>query len=147
VLSVLNAVNGTTHIVFDNMTSNKTEAVSLCGSCLNLADQALNYLLNYILKIGVVGSCAEICGFVQNKTSSKTIGAVCNILCDVVGIEEFVKIIQNADLDPIYYCELLKVCEINDNGDAKIESFSIAPNIGPQGLQLILFWTTFFLTS
>jgi hypothetical protein len=98
-----------------------------------LADEALNYLLNYIVNIGVVGSCSEICGFVQKKTNSKTIGTVCNILCDVVGIEEFVKIVKNADLDPIYYCELLKVCQVNDNGDAKIQSFSIVPSSGPQG--------------
>ena len=54
-------------------------------------------------------------------------------MCDIAGVDEFVKIIQNADLDPIYYCELLKACAINDHGDATITSMTISPAKGPQG--------------
>ena len=39
-----------------------------------------------------------------------------------------------ADLDPIYYCELLDVCVTNDNGDAKITDASVNPKSGPQGI-------------
>ena len=38
-----------------------------------------------------------------------------------------------ADLDPIYYCELLDVCAINDSGDAKITDASVMAKSGPQG--------------
>ena len=61
------------------------------------------------------------------------VGIVCNILCDIVGVDEFVKIIDRADLDPIYYCELLKSCKIKDDGDATINNFQITPLSGPQG--------------
>ncbi len=57
----------------------------------------------------------------------------CNLLCDYVGIEEFVKAIIAVDIDPIYYCELLKACAVNDNGDAKITSLVISPQQGPTG--------------
>lgn len=33
----------------------------------------------------------------------------------------------SADLDPIYYCELLRTCAINDHGDAHITSLKVVP--------------------
>ena len=41
---------------------------------------------------------------------------------------------HRADLDPIYYCELLDVCAINDNGDAQILNATVDPKSGPQGI-------------
>lgn len=41
-----------------------------------------------------------------------------------------------ADLDPIYYCELLKTCPIKDDGDATINSLTVVPNQVPRGLIL-----------
>jgi hypothetical protein len=38
-----------------------------------------------------------------------------------------------ADLDPIYFCELLTVCPIFDNGDATITSLTVKPGQGPVG--------------
>ena len=43
------------------------------------------------------------------------------------------KIINQVDLDPIYYCELLKACTIFDGGDAQITSLDVSPSTGPQG--------------
>ena len=36
-----------------------------------------------------------------------------------------------ADLDPIYLCELLTACKVNDNGDAMITKLSVNPPSGP----------------
>ena len=41
--------------------------------------------------------------------------------------------LTRADLDPIYYCELLNVCPIKDDGDAKITSLVVKPSIVPYG--------------
>jgi hypothetical protein len=109
------------------------QAFSFCGTCIDFADQTLDILLNEILNAGVIGSCAALCGAVADKTGSQVLGVVCNLLCDVGGIEEFINIINKADLDPIWYCELLKACKVNDNGDAKITSLTINPRSGPQG--------------
>ena len=35
--------------------------------------------------------------------------------------------LYRADLDPIYYCELLRLCPIKDDGDAHILSFTVKP--------------------
>jgi len=105
---------------------------SFCSTCVDFADNALDFLLNAVLNLGIVGSCQAICQYVESKTG-QILGVVCDILCDVVGIDEFIKIIQKADLDPIYYCELLKSCPVNDHGDANITLLSVMPNKGPQG--------------
>ena len=41
--------------------------------------------------------------------------------------------LSRADIDPIYYCELLNECPIKDDADAKINSFIVSPNIVPYG--------------
>ena len=43
---------------------------------------------------GVVGGCREVCGLLANKTGSSTLGTVCTILCDIVGVREFANLIQ-----------------------------------------------------
>jgi len=47
-----------------------------------------------ILEGGVVGTCGALCNALAQKTGSGTLGAVCDILCDYVGIEEFMNLIQ-----------------------------------------------------
>jgi len=118
--------------------------IDLCKPCIEFAGQFINQLLNIILNAGVVGGCADLCGILANKTNSQAAGIVCNLLCDVVGIKEFINIIEEADLDPIYYCELLKTCEINDNGDAKINSLVIDPQTVVRGSQfsIVMNFTT-----
>ncbi|KAK3597884.1 hypothetical protein CHS0354_029466 [Potamilus streckersoni] len=108
--------------------------LDLCPICIQFTDQTIDILLNIILNSGIIGSCEILCTALEEKTGSKAIGAVCNILCDVVGIEEFIKLIDKADLDPIYFCELLKTCPINDNGDAHVTVFNVVPKTGPQGV-------------
>ncbi|BFZ06971.1 hypothetical protein BsWGS_10010 [Bradybaena similaris] len=111
----------------------------LCPLCIQFTDEALNILLNIILNTGIVGSCEVLCSALEQKTGSKVIGAVCNILCDIEGIKEFVKLIEQADLDPIYFCELLKVCPVFDAGDATITRIIVSPQAGPQGERAITF--------
>ena len=43
---------------------------------------------------GVVGTCGKLCSMLEQKTGSQALGAVCDILCNIVGIEEFIKIVQ-----------------------------------------------------
>lgn len=43
-------------------------------------------------------------------------------------------LLYRADLDPIYYCELLKACPIKDDGDATIVSLTISPKAVPKGI-------------
>lgn len=56
------------------------------------SNQSINQL--YILEGGVVGTCGVLCHALAQKTGSQALGAVCDILCDVVGIKEFIKLVQ-----------------------------------------------------
>lgn len=46
------------------------------------------------LDAGVVGTCGEVCQMLEKKTGSEAAGVVCNLLCDYVGIKEFIKLIE-----------------------------------------------------
>eukprot|EP01098_Paradermamoeba_levis_P010817 TRINITY_DN4562_c0_g3_i1.p1 TRINITY_DN4562_c0_g3~~TRINITY_DN4562_c0_g3_i1.p1 ORF type:complete len:278 (-),score=115.73 TRINITY_DN4562_c0_g3_i1:91-864(-) len=105
----------------------------LCGVCVSFMDEALDEILNIIANGGIIAGCADLCG----KLKSKTEQAVCSLLCDVVGIKEFIKIIDQLDPDPVYICESFGLCEIKD-GNAKIVSVSVSPSQGPAGTTFTL---------
>ena len=48
----------------------------------------------YTLEGGVVGTCGVLCNALAQKTGSQALGAVCDILCDIAGIKEFIKLIE-----------------------------------------------------
>ncbi|CAC5419551.1 unnamed protein product [Mytilus coruscus] len=105
----------------------------LCPTCVSFTGQAINTLLNLILQGGVVGTCGALCSALAQKTGSQALGEVCDLICDIAGIEEFIKLIEKADLDPIYFCEEMNLCPVKDDGDAKITQLSVTPKSGPQG--------------
>jgi hypothetical protein len=83
-----------------------------CPFCVNLMDQTLNQLLNIILNVGVLGSCNQLCNYLSEYGTVAVMG--CNLLCDYVGIEGFIKLINMAELDPIWMCDEIGVCTVND---------------------------------
>lgn len=89
---------------------NERLTLDLCPTCINIAEQSINILLNLILDSGIVGTCGTLCQALAQKTGSQIIGTVCDLVCDAVGIDEFIKLLNNADLDPIWYCEIAKMC-------------------------------------
>eukprot|EP01027_Heterolobosea_sp_BB2_P025316 GEZU01038849.1.p1 GENE.GEZU01038849.1~~GEZU01038849.1.p1 ORF type:complete len:237 (-),score=90.50 GEZU01038849.1:25-735(-) len=107
--------------------------LDLCGVCVNLADQALQQLINIIANAGIVGGCADLCGKLPNHIEADA----CNLICDAAGIDAFVHAIEKADLDPIYYCQLIKLCPVHDctGTCANITSITVNPPSGPQGTQ------------
>lgn len=112
--------------------------LDLCPTCITFAEDALNDLLNIILNAGVVGGCNELCQLLYEKIPSQLVELACNFLCDYVGIKEFINMIENADLDPIYYCELLKLCPVFDHGDAHILSLKVLPDSVPRGDKFVV---------
>jgi len=83
-----------------------------CGICVNVMSQGINQLLNVILNLGVIGSCNQLCGYLEEYGQLAVTG--CNLACDYVGIELFIKAIEKADLDPIWLCEEIKICPVHD---------------------------------
>ena len=62
-----------------------------------------------MLQIGVVGSCGELCSFIPEKYAQ----AFCTIVCLGVGLDEFVHLLNTADLDPVYLCTETDACPKN----------------------------------
>jgi len=109
------------------------ENLSLCGTCNTFISNGINQLLNAILHGGVIGGCSDLCSKAF-PTQPKEQG-VCNLVCDAAGEIAFVKLVQkySGDLDPIYFCELTKLCPVHDGGSARINSLTTQPSSGPAG--------------
>ncbi len=52
----------------------------------------MNYVCIMFTDTGVVGGCGELCSLLP--TSSKVAIEACDILCDLVGIKEFIALIE-----------------------------------------------------
>ena len=98
--------------------------LDFCPTCISFVSQSINNLIQIIANGGIVGGCSALCGLLPNPT----LGEVCSLLCDIVGIDMFVKILSKVDLDPFYACELMTVCHTTDNGAANFTSFTSNPN-------------------
>ena len=90
--------------------SNQKLGIDLCPTCINEAVELINVLANLILDEGIIESCGKLCAAAANKTNSTALGDLCTAVCDGFGIDEFVKLIEKADIDPIYYCQLVHMC-------------------------------------
>lgn len=128
--------------------------LDLCPACINEAVELINVVINVILDEGILGSCADLCQAVYNKSGSKDLGELCDIGCDAVGLDEYIKLLVNADIDPIYYCQEVHMCpskiilieiymnkysfSVKDDGDAKFTNFGVTPKIGPEGTTFII---------
>jgi len=84
--------------------------LSLCPTCVQLMSNALNYILNAILSGAVMGTCGEVCSYVPGDLEQQ----VCNLVCDAAGVYAFIEAVQKANLDPIYYCQIIDICPVHD---------------------------------
>jgi hypothetical protein len=50
----------------------------------------MSYINFFFAEGGVIGSCGELCGYLNNEIEA----TVCDLICDYVGVEEFVNLIQ-----------------------------------------------------
>ena len=46
------------------------------------------------LDAGVIGSCGELCHLLDEKVNSTAVEVVCDILCDAIGVTEFIRIVK-----------------------------------------------------
>eukprot|EP01111_Echinosteliopsis_oligospora_P010550 TRINITY_DN330_c0_g1_i1.p1 TRINITY_DN330_c0_g1~~TRINITY_DN330_c0_g1_i1.p1 ORF type:complete len:264 (+),score=54.15 TRINITY_DN330_c0_g1_i1:84-794(+) len=131
--------------VFATRLLTQPRGTTSCDLCVDFMGDATNELLNYILDGGVIGGCGDLCGKLPKKDEQIT----CNLICDYVGIKEFVKVINSTDPDPIYYCEDLHMCEHTENGAVTINSIQVVPPSGPQGttFQIQVAYTVINATS
>jgi len=96
---------------------------ALCSPCVQLGGEGLNTLINAILNVGVLGGCQKLCGHLKTKGEQ----TACNLVCGAVGIKAFIKALNNTDLDPIYFCEIVHACKAGPD-DAHIDLMSVTLN-------------------
>lgn len=92
-----------------------TVDLDLCSECIQESVTVVNILANLILDEGIVGSCTLLCAALGNRTQSNVTRDVCDAVCEAYGVDEFVKALVDADIDPIWYCELLDICPSKKN--------------------------------
>jgi len=109
---------------FTNLRNNPNVGLDLCPTCISFVEQSIDNLIQIIANGGIAGGCAALCGMLPNPT----VGKICDLLCDIVGIETFIKILGKVDLDPFYACELLTVCHTTTGGAANFTDFKVNPN-------------------
>jgi len=90
---------------------------------------AIEDLIEIIANAGIGATCEVVCGELKNKVEQ----TVCGILCEIVGIDAFIHIIDAVDPDPIAICEELTVCAHSTNASASINSLTVTPSAGPIG--------------
>jgi len=95
---------------------------------------SLDVVINAIGNGGVIGGCENLCAYLPTRLEA----GVCDVLCLYVGIEEFVRVINSSDPDPIFMCEEIGICPISTNSSAHITSVVVDPLTGVKG-------TTFFI--
>jgi len=103
--------------------------INFCDLCVNVMGEIINELLNIILNIGVIGSCEELCGYLPDKYEKDA----CDLICDYIGIVEFIKLVEAEDPDPIWICEEGNICYHNTNGSALANRAFVEPQQGPAG--------------
>jgi len=101
--------------------------IDMCPECVDLMDQTVEELIQYIANSGVIGGCSAIC------VVTGPLFLVCDAICSYVGIEVFIEIINKTDPDPIYICQLMDICNHVDGGQVKIVSATVSPTKGPVG--------------
>jgi hypothetical protein len=95
-------------------------------------NQAINTLLNGILNGGLVPGCSALCAL------TGPLALPCEALCLYVGFDEFEKIINQTDPDPIFICQELDACSHpapGAYGNVTIDSLTVSPTSGKSGAE------------
>ena len=88
----------------------RENGLDLCPTCVNTFDDLIYFVLDGTIEVGIFTACDDLCNYVTQKSGSPVLEAICAIGCDIVGVNEFIKLATDVDLDPIYFCESLKFC-------------------------------------
>eukprot|EP00771_Trimastix_marina_P000722 gnl/Trimastix_PCT/175.p1 GENE.gnl/Trimastix_PCT/175~~gnl/Trimastix_PCT/175.p1 ORF type:complete len:244 (-),score=89.01 gnl/Trimastix_PCT/175:56-787(-) len=116
--------------VSDYLDDIDTENWDLCPTCISFFDTVTQALIKIIGQVGVPTVCSELCNLLP---FGKLIKVVCNLICDIAGLEEFVKIIREIDPDSVYYCQRLHICPVDDSWNGTVKSVVVDPPTGPAG--------------
>lgn len=104
-----------------------------CKICVDLAAESQYDLREATRNTSLANECIHLCMYIELNTNDLEVITACNLLCDMVGVDEFKMALNKSNMDSIYFCELLKICRSKDNGDALITSLIFKPNVVKHG--------------
>mmetsp|Transcript_117805 Transcript_117805/g.165599 ORF Transcript_117805/g.165599 Transcript_117805/m.165599 type:complete len:228 (-) Transcript_117805:64-747(-) len=119
-------------VIFAGLALASPNSVGECHVCLEFVSEALQELIEIIGNVGIGSTCKIVCDELAKKTSN-LLGTICDLGCEFVGIEEFIKLIDDVDPDPIYICERFNSCPHSTTAAANIVNLNIEPHTGQQG--------------
>lgn len=99
--------------------------IDTCADCVAWASNALQAILQAILNLET-DACGDLCSQLPTQGDAN----ICDLLCDIVGIYEFIQIVNKADLDPIYFCQMHKKCVETPNGNGRMLDSNVVPKKG-----------------
>ena len=83
-----------------------------CIQCYDFSVKpALAILPNLTHDSGIMRTCGSLCDALTVVTGYEEDSVFCNATCEALGYKEFVKVIDNNDLDAVSYCDLGATCE------------------------------------
>merc|ERR1711991_178402 len=131
ILALIFAVSSASELKIRSLSGNTVAPMSKfeCSACVQFVNEALSDLVQINAQVGIGGGCSKICGLLP----AKTLTTICDIVCEIAGIEEFSKLLQEADPDPIYICEKVNACPHSTTAAANITDLTISPTSGTQG--------------
>eukprot|EP01086_Lenisia_limosa_P012206 TRINITY_DN3_c0_g1_i1.p1 TRINITY_DN3_c0_g1~~TRINITY_DN3_c0_g1_i1.p1 ORF type:complete len:231 (+),score=75.32 TRINITY_DN3_c0_g1_i1:167-859(+) len=94
-----------------------------CPLCASFMSRACNDLAQIIEQVGVLSSCGIVCSLLPNPLE----GQICSLLCDVVGMKEFGRLISQIDPDPIEICMDWNFCPLVEGGEVVVDEIEISP--------------------
>lgn len=95
----------------------------LCGSCVVFAIDSLEYLYNRVVNNYILTDCRDLCDGLPAELEK----LFCKSFCEYVGIKAFTDAVKSADLDPIYFCEVIGQCPVVNGGALTITSTTVTP--------------------
>ncbi|EGC35643.1 hypothetical protein DICPUDRAFT_33087 [Dictyostelium purpureum] len=115
--------------VFNSASARKQNVhFDFCPTCVDFLNKDLGDL-EKILSGGVLGSCSKVCSLLPAQSEQ----AICDLLCSIVGIDEFLKIFNELNIDPVYLCERLTVCPVKPGANGTVLDVAVQPSSGPHG--------------
>jgi len=100
-----------------------------CKVCVEFMNNAIYDLEQIIVNGGVFSGCEQLCSYLNTQVEQ----AICNLLCEYVGVDAFIALLRDIDPDSIYYCQQLTVCPIQDYIKGKMNYLRVDPTAGPVG--------------
>lgn len=105
----------------------------LCADCVDFSSLYLYQLTNITQSYTLKGGCTQLCNILEKESRRAPAIIFCSKFCHDVGMGAFLSAIKQSDLNPVYFCVILKGCFATDNGDATISSLYVTPSAIPEG--------------